>query len=480
MSAELVAPDGAPGPHPSRRRVAAWALWDWGSAAFNAVTTTFVFTVWLTSSQFIDDRTLVARRDADLAAGLTRSPAIDAVAHQLAAHSTWLGWGLGVAGLLVAIFAPALGKHSDRNGTRRRNLVICTLATVVGLASLWFVRPAEAWIIPAIAIVAIANIAYELGDVEYNAMLPEVSTPATAGRVSGIGWGAGYLGGIVLLLIVLVAFIEPAVGLFGTGDADGTRYRAVELLCAVWMLLSSLPLLLGRRRGRRRRTPSDTHPRLGLFATYRELTRDLRGLWRTDRTLVWFLAASAVYRDGLTGVFTFGGVIAAGSFGFSSSLVIVFAIVANVVAGLATVALGFAEDRVGPRRIILLSLICMVVFAVAVFVLHGYGSWVFWAFGLLLCVFVGPVQSASRTYLSRTLPTGREGEVFGLYATTGRAVSFVAPVAFAAAASLGGAQIFGILGIGLVLLGGLALFIPVARARCSGATTQPSSSVPTS
>ena len=446
-----------------KRRIAAWALWDWGSASFNAVTTTFVFTVWLTSAAFIDDRTLVAQRDADLAQGLTHSSAIDAVAHQLAVHSSWLGWGLGIAGVLVAIFAPAVGTQSDVKGTRIRNLTIFTLATVAAMASLWFVRPAQAWIPIAIGLLAIGSIASELGGVEYNALLPEISTPATAGRISGIGWGSGYLGGIVLLLVVLVAFVEPTVGVFGVGDADGTRYRAVELLCAAWMLASSLPLLLTWPR-RRRPGPEQTEARLGLISTYRRIWRDLTGLWRSDRTLVWFLAAAAVYRDGLAGVFTFGGVIAAGSFGFSSSQVIVFAIVANVVAGIATIVLGFVEDHVGPQLIILISLISMVALAAVVFALHELGAWVFWVFGLMLCVFVGPVQSASRTYLSRATPAGREGEVFGLYATTGRVVSFVAPLAFAAGAAIGGLQIYGILGIGLVLLAGLVLFAPVVRA----------------
>src|SRR5690606_31750854 len=144
----------------------------------------------------------------------------------------------------------------------------------------------------------------------------------------------------------------------------------------------------------------------------------------------YFLAASAVFRDGLAGVFTFGAVIAARAFDFSDSLVIVVAIVANVVAGIATIAAGRLDDRIGPKRIIVSSLVSMCLLGLVIFFLHAQGKVIFWVFGLALCIFVGPVQSASRTFLARVIPAGQEGQVFGLYATTGRAVSFLAPASF--------------------------------------------------
>ena len=126
---------------------------------------------------------------------------------------------------------------------------------------------------------------------------------------------------------------------------------------------------------------------------------------------------------------------------------------------------GVLEDRLGAKNVMIASLVLMVICALLVFVLNGLGAWVFWVFGLLLCIFVGPVQSASRSYLARLIPAGHEGEIFGLYATTGRAVSFLAPAAFTLAVAVGGATIYGILGIALVLLFGVALLIPVGRHR---------------
>jgi UMF1 family MFS transporter len=154
-------------------------------------------------------------------------------------------------------------------------------------------------------------------------------------------------------------------------------------------------------------------------------------------------------------------VLAASVFGFSAGEVIIFAIAANVVAGVATMAVGALDDRLGAKPVIITALIGLILSGTVVFLLHDGGQLVFWTAGLALCLFVGPAQSASRTFLARLIPAGREGEVFGLYATTGRAVSFLAPTAFALCVTLFGATYWGILGIMAVLLLGLLLLIPV-------------------
>ncbi|MDO5727593.1 MAG: MFS transporter, partial [Bowdeniella nasicola] len=213
---------------------------------------------------------------------------------------------------------------------------------------------------------------------------------------------------------------------------------------------------------------SQPAPRSSLAESYRALFRLVKTLWRTSPHTVFFLGASAIFRDGLAGVFTFGGVIAGKVFGFSNAEVIQFAIAANVVAGLATIAGGKLDDVIGPKRVIILSLTLMIIAGFFVFFFHDGGATIFWIFGLILCIFVGPAQSASRTFLARIIPSGKEGEVFGLYATTGRAVSFLAPAAFTTATLIGeqlhgtgqGAH-FGILGIIAVLALGLALLVPV-------------------
>ncbi len=447
----------APARLPVRRHVAAWALWDWGSAAFNAVITTFVFTRWLTSDAFADPGTVAAAR-AEGDAGGPATTALDAV---LAQHSAWLGWGLTVAGLLIALIAPVIGARSDAGGRRRRWLAVHTTVTVAICAAMFLVRPDPGSLtenlLLGIVLLATADVFFELANVNYNAMLTQVSTPASRGRVSGIGWGAGYLGGIVLLLVLFVGFIDPEVGWFGVTGADGLDIRLSVLLAAVWFAVFAVPVLLVVPEAPAGPRP----PRPGVVASYRRLLADVVALWRGRRSTLTFLLASAVYRDGLAGVFTFGAVIASGTFGFSASEVVLFAIAANVVAGISTIVAGLLDDRVGPKAIIVTALAGLLVAGTAVFLLHDGGQGVFWVFGLLLCLFVGPAQSCSRSLLSRLIPAGHESEVFGLYATTGRAASFLAPLAFSTFVVVSGSQHWGIVGLMLVLALGLALLLPI-------------------
>jgi UMF1 family MFS transporter len=430
-SADTVAPALSEAPaRISPRRVLAWGLWDWGSAAFNAVVTTFVFTVYLTSDAFGAEAVVSAQ----------------------------LGWALATAGLLIALLAPVTGQRSDSAGRRKLWLGVNTYIVVAITACMFFVAPTPEFLWLGLLLVAAGNVFFEFAGVNYNAMLAQVSTPKTIGRVSGIGWGFGYLGGIVLLLIVYFGLIQPEVGLFGITGEDAMDVRVTVVVSAIWFGLFALPVLLAVPEyegvGARRTT-------VGFFASYRRLFHDIHKLWHESRQTVYFLFASAVFRDGLAGVFTFGGVLAAGWFGFSAGEVIIFAIAANVVAGVSTITVGLLDDRLGAKPVIMASLIGLVIAGLAVFFLHDGGPVMFWIFGLALCLFVGPAQSASRSFLARLIPAGREGEVFGLYATTGRAVSFLAPTAFALFIMIGGEQYWGILGIVLVIFIGLLLLLPV-------------------
>ena len=419
-----------------RRKVAAWAVWDWASAAFNAVVTTFVFSVYIANADLFGD-----------------------------SANAQLGWTMTAAGLFVAVIAPVVGQSTDRTGKRRGLITLTTSITILVTAALALVRPDESYLWLGLLLLAVGNIAFDTGSVVYNAMLSDLSTPKNIGKISGIGWGLGYLGGIVLMLILYVGIIGPEVGWFGVTSGDAMDIRVAMVLAAVWTLVFSLPLML---------TASDTEPKatekLGIVGSYKELFVSIGRLWRRDRSIVWFLISSAIYRDGLAGVFAFGGVLAGVAFGFSSGEVLIFGIVANLVAGLATIFFGYVDDRIGSRPVILFSLGSMVILGILIFVLHDLGPLVFWVAGLLLCIFVGPAQASSRTYLARIIPPGEEGEIFGLYATTGRAVSFMSPFMYSTAIILGASLLgttkaesayFGILGIVIVLLTGFIAFLKV-------------------
>ena len=441
-----------------RSWVIAWAFWDWGGAAFNAVITTFVFTVYLTGSLFIDPALKAARAaEVDL-----KGPAHAAVTAAEAPLSSGLGFGLAIAGIVVALLAPVLGQRTDSSGRRKLWLAINTGVVVIVMALMFFVQGQSSFFLLGVALVSIGTVFFEIATVNYNAMLIQVSTPKTVGKVSGLGWGAGYLGGIVLLLIVYFGLVvegsTPGTGgLLGVTEDNGLNIRIIAIIAALWTLLFSLPILFTVPEI----PPADRQVKVGFFKAYGVLFRDIATLWRESRNTVLFLISSALFRDGLVGVFTFGGILAAGTFGFSSGQVIIFAIAANVVAGVSTFIAGLFDDRFGAKPVIVVSLVGLIVAGLGVFFAHDLGSNAFWVGGLILSLFVGPAQSASRTFLARVTPAGREGQVFGLYATTGRAVSFLAPLLFAGFVAFFGAQYWGILGIVIVLLAGLLLLIPV-------------------
>ncbi|WP_439693898.1 MFS transporter [Curtobacterium sp. SP.BCo] len=445
-----------------RRALASWALWDWGSAAFNAVVTTFVFSTYLASRAFVDPA-LVADTSAAGKAVVERE-----LAHNAAVVST----ALTIAGIVVALVAPAIGRLADSSGHRRRSVLIATIGIALSIGGMVFVAPSQPYLVLGAALLGIGTVAYEIASVGYNAMLGQVASGEQTGRVSAIGWAAGYFGGIVLLVVLLVLCIQD----FGGGDVAGLLQlpatvasgqwdvRVAIGIAAVWLAVSSIPLFVTVPEA----APDPAKAGGGVLGAYRDLGRDVARLWRERRNVLAFLLASAVFRDGVGAVFTFGGIVAAQVFGFSPSQVILFAIAANVVAGIATFLSGRLDDRFGSRAIITVSLVGLAVCGIGVFAVGSVTAG-FWVLGLTLAVFVGPVQASSRAYLARLATPGREGELFGLYATTGRAASFLAPALFGIAVTIGGSTRFGILGVVVVLVAGLVLMAfvrrePVARA----------------
>ncbi|GAA3813460.1 MULTISPECIES: MFS transporter [Amycolatopsis] len=419
----------------ARKAVLSWAFWDWGASAFSAVILTFVFSVYLT----------------------------DGVAADTESGSQALGVALTIAGVAVALLAPVTGQRSDVGGRRKLWLGIHSAIAIACTAGLFFVQDEPSYLLAGLILLAVGSVFFEFAEVNYNAMLVQVSTPKTMGRVSGFGWGMGYFGSVIALAIVLFAFVQPDVGLFGVTSEDGLNIRAVALFVAVWFLVFALPVLLFVPEN----PPSREQARGNFLSGYKVLAKRLAHLWRTDRRTLWFLAASAIYRDGLTAIFTFGGVVAAGTFGFSQTEVVMFAIVANVTAGIGAVSGGRLDDRLGPKTVIVTSLIALVIIGVALTALPGKAT--FWVCGLALSVFLGPAQAASRTFLARIVEPEREGEAFGLYATTGRAVSFLGPLAFSGFIAIFDSQRAGMAGIVLILAAGLVAILPVkAPARQDG------------
>ncbi len=440
-----------------RRQVLAWALWDWGTSAFSVLITTFVFARYLTSSYFVDPAVAAAYEAAGGAAGAS-GPVKAAFDSGIAGLTSQVGWALAAGGFMVALLAPIVGQRTDTGGRRKLWLGINTGIVIAIMFAMFFIKGQPGFFLPGVALLTLGNVFYEMACVNYNAMLVQISTPGTMGRVSGFGWGMGYVGGILVLLVALVGFIRgDGPYWLGVTSQDGMNVRAIAVLAALWSLLFSIPVFLAVPENR----ASDPEAAQGLLDSYRRLLDRIAQLYREARPTFYFLLASAVFRDGLAGVFAFGGILAGTVFGLEESEILVFAIASNLVAGIGVFLSGVLDDRFGPKRVIVGSLVGLVLAGLALFACHDGGAVVFWTGGLAMTLFVGPAQASARAFLGRLAPEGQEGEIFGLYATTGRAVSFLTPTAFALLVGAFGAPYGGILGIVAVLFAGLLLLLPL-------------------
>jgi MFS transporter, UMF1 family len=290
-----------------RKQVLSWALWDWATQPFNSVILTFVFSVYLTSDLFLPD---------GVAGGTDENAVL----------TSGFGLAVGAAGVLIALLAPVIGQRSDVAGRRKLNLAIATGLLVVTTAALFFVEADYSFFWLGAILVGVGSVFSEIAGVNYNGLLVRVSTPKTVGRISGLGWGFGYLGGIVALVIVIVMQQNDWLGI---PTEDGLHIRLVALGCAVWTVLFSIPIFLNVPEP----PPAAHREKVGFFRSYVVLAKDIARIFRETRPTFWFLLASAVFRDGLAGVFTFGAIIAAVVFGFSADQVIIFGVAANLVAG---------------------------------------------------------------------------------------------------------------------------------------------------
>ncbi|MDO9591077.1 MAG: MFS transporter [Microcella sp.] len=428
-----------------RRRVFAWAFWDWATQPFNTVLITFVWVPsYLTSTFFV-------------APDVVGTAGEEAALGQLASY---LGFGITLAGFAIMLLAPVLGQRADRAGRQKMSLFVFTALLIAAQFGLAFVQPGAEWFFIGVALIAIGSVFGEIAGVNYNALLISVSTPKTIGKVSGLGWGFGYLGGIVALALV--------VGLILGGVLDGDSSLTFQLIAAasaIWTIIFAIPIFMSVPE------PPKTFAaeKVGFFRSYVELVRSIIKLYKETRPTFWFLLASAVYRDGLSAVFVFGSVIAAIVFGFGFTDLVIFGIALNIVAGVSTILAGRLDDHFGPKRVILVSVFGLVLCTLVVFFFADLGAPLFWGAGLVLAMFVGPAQAASRSFLARVTPAGREGEVFGLYATTGRAAGWMASLLWGVFIAVAANQtLYGILGISLVLLvGGILLLFVKAPPRAA-------------
>lgn len=431
----------------AKRRIWGWFFFDWASQPYNTLLLTFIFAPYMKEL---------------LGSGST-------------AQAVW-GYGIGAAGLAIALLAPLLGAIADKAGGRMRFIWLFSILYFAGAWGLWYAAPGDFNLFLVMFSFAIGLVGMEFATIFTNAMLPDLGTKDEIGRISGSGWAFGYVGGVLSLIFMLVLLAEGATGktliglspIFGldAGAREGTR--AVGPLTAIWYALFMIPFFLWVREPRK---PGAVSIRAAARAAWPELRETLRTLPQ-NRSLFAYLASSMFYRDALNGIYVFGGIYAAGTLGWAVTDVGIFGILAAITGAVFAWVGGRADSRFGPKPVIAVSVLVLTLVAIGlVFVSRSsvFGLSVgadshlpdiaFYCLGALIGAAGGSLQTASRTMMVRQADPEKITEAFGLYALAGKATSFIAPLSIGVVTSISGSQQLGITPlIGLFLIGLVLLF----------------------
>jgi MFS transporter, UMF1 family len=409
-----------------RRQIFAWCMFDWANSVFTTLVVTFIYSTYFANAIAPDEIT----------------------------GTTLWSRAVSFSAIVVALLSPILGAMADRGGTRRRFLVATSLTCIFATAALAFVAPGDNHaILLALGLFIVANIGFEVGMVFYNSFLLSIAPPGKVGRISGYGWGLGYVGGVLAMLLALFGFIGlgDSPGLLGLDTSEGFHVRATNLMVAVWFFVFGIPTFLWVKDAIK--PPPGT--RVDVKGAFREIVETVREVKRY-RHVARFLLARMIYNDGLVTIFAFGGIYAMGTFGMDFSDVIVFGIVLNTSAGAGALLFGHLEDRVGAKRTVLVSIVALIV-ATLMAVLGPTVGWL-WAAGILIGLFAGPNQASSRSMLARMVPRAKQGEFFGLYALSGKLTAFIGPLALGIATDVFDNQRAGVSAVlVLFVVGGLLM-----------------------
>ena len=445
--------------YPSRAAVISWIFFDWAAQPYFTLITTFVFAPYFA--------THVA---ADAASG----------------QSLW-GFATAAAGLLIALLSPVLGAIADASGRRKPWIAAFGAMLVIGSSLMWFGKPGDPSVIPPLLLAyGLATIGAEFATVFNNAMMPTLVPPDRIGRLSGTGWATGYVGGILSLILVL-GFLaaSPETGrtlfgltpLFGLDPVTHQGDRISGPLTGIWFIVFVLPMFL--------LTPDyPAKRRIGeaVRAGFGELKQTLGELPK-QKSLAAFLLANMIYTDALVSLFAFGGIYAAGTFGWNTIQIGTFGIILAIAGTFGAWFGGKLDDKLGPKRVIGGSM-WLLLFAIVAILLVDKDSIFFIkvappapggalfaasaerAYLLLGCLIGaagGPLQAASRTLLIRLSPKERVAQYFGLFALTGKVTSFVGPLLIGAITAVTASQKAGMAVLVLFFVAGLALLARVGR-----------------
>ncbi|CAN1723308.1 MFS transporter, UMF1 family [Hyphomicrobium sp. 1Nfss2.1] len=443
---------------PLKARVS-WMLFDWAVQPFYTLILTFLFAPYFANV---------------------------VVGNGPQGQSLW-GYGAAIAGIFIALGSPFLGAFADGRGHRKPWIALFSVILAAAMSTLWIATPAapSSTIFIVLFAFVCATVCAEYTAVFTNAFMPSLAPQSELGRLSGAGWACGYFGGLASLFLV-AGLIVPVDGsgktllglspLLSLDIAAREGDRIVGPLSALWYLVFMIPFFLFVPDVRQKRVSDGRHATAELWDTVRALPH--------NRDMMLFLIARMIYTDGLTAIFTFGGIYGAGVFGWGPLELGLFGIILTLVGAFGALLGGVIDDRISAKFVIVSALIVLLFGAIGILSVdkdHVFffvdvapkladsapfssaGERVFLAFAIIVGLVSAPVQSSSRSLLARLAPPEKITQYFGLFAFSGKVTAFMAPLLVALVTTLSDSQRLGMSAIALFLIVGIVLMLPVRQ-----------------
>jgi len=406
------------------KKIFNFALYDFANSAFTTIIITFIFSTYFAKQ-------------------IAPNPVLG--------QSYW-GWTIGITGVVVALIGPLLGTIADKKNYSEFFIKIFTIICISLTCLLWFSKPSEKYLIYTLFIVGLANIFYELSLIFYNSTLKKISESNNLGKSSGFSFALGYIGGIIVLIICITIFIDNDSLPFGLSKENSENVRATSILVAFWYLIFSMPFLFNLKKTNK----NEIEKKINYTKNFKELIWD-KGLNNIGK----FLLARMLYADGLNAIIIMGGIFAVGVFSLEIKDLLVLSVLMNITAFIGAIVGGYANDRFSSKSVIIFSLIGLILSSSIILFLKSKVIFLF--FASINGFFIGPVQSASRVFMTKSIDENNQASGFGLFALSGKLTSFIGPLLVSTITYISNSQKIGFSSAIALLLIGLLVLLKVKK-----------------
>jgi len=406
------------------KKIFNFALYDFANSAFTTIVITFIFATYFAKQ-------------------IAPNPILG--------QSYW-GWAIGATGVLVAIIGPILGSFADKKNYTEFFIKLFTIMCITLTALLWFSKPSEKYLLFTLIIVASANFFYELSLIFYNSILKRISSSNNLGKSSGFSFAFGYIGGILILIICIKIFIDNDALPFGLSKENSENIRATSIVVAIWYLIFSIPFLMNLKKkiNHNIEVPSNNIKKI------KDLIWD-KGL----NNLGKFLIARMLYADGLNAIIVMGGIFAVGVFKLEIKDLLVLSILMNITAFIGAIIGGYANDKFTSKSVIIFSLLGLIFSSTIILFIKT--QLLFLIFAAINGFFIGPIQSASRVFITKSIDQNNQASGFGLFALSGKLTSFIGPLLVSTITYISNSQRIGFSSAIILLLIGLFILLKVKK-----------------